>query len=178
MHHVMQELPPQSRISSRVDGADTTITIPLAAGASRGCLAGSWSAAAVFSFLCIVFIAQGAFSRNLAWTAWGVLLFILAGWQLIALRFFPPGRLDRTVRLEISPESLAEITGPADAPARRQWLRSIVANVRVEPESAAICIDFNDGTPGCRLLAGADPDELRWIAGQICLKWKIAGSAQ
>lgn len=173
----MQKLPPQSRISSRIVGSDTTILIPGNYGSSRGCIAGSFSAAAVFAFLTVTFIAQGMLSKNLLWTGGGLFFFLLTGWQLLALHVLPRANSSR-IQLEITPELLARITGPADAPQRRQWLRSAVADIRVEQEPAAppeLRIHFNDGQPAFCLLSGLDPDELWWMAEQIRLKWKMAG---
>jgi len=173
----MPELPPQSRISSRIDGGYTTITIPSAASRSHGCLGGSWSAAAVLSFLCIVFFAQGIFSRNLGWTAVGVVAFILAAWQLLILRFFSPKGLDHTIQFEIGPEWLTEVAGSADAPFRQRWPRHSVAEIRVEQSPPALCIYFNDQQLTCRLLVGFDLAELNWIAEQIRLKWNMSNAA-
>lgn len=148
----------------------------------RGCLAGSYSAAAVFGFLTVTFVVEGIISKNHLWTGGGFLFFVLTTWQLIALSAASPGNSSR-IQLEITPELLSETAGPADPGApgrRRQWLRSAVADVRIEQESDGppeLRIHFNDGQDAFCLLSGLDPDELRWVAEQIRLKWKLAGGS-
>ncbi|HEX4056449.1 MAG TPA: hypothetical protein VHX86_19480 [Tepidisphaeraceae bacterium] len=174
----MQELPPQSRISSRIEGGNTTLLIPGNSASSRGCIAGSFSAAAVFGFLTVVCMAQGIFSKNLLWTGGGFFFFILTAWQLLALRILPRTSSTHT-QLEITPELLSETTGLANAQRRRQWLRATVADICVEQQSGVpeLRVRFNDGQDTVCILSGLDPDELRWVAEQIRLKWKMrAGS--
>ena len=111
----MAELPPHSQISLRIDGNAMTITIPSAAGPSRGLLGGrqslrggNWAAAAAFAFLAVTFIAQGILSGKPAWTGAGLVCFLVTAWQMVALRGLPAGH----VKLQISPDQLTRITGP------------------------------------------------------------------
>ena len=172
----MAELPPHSRISLRIDGNGVTITIPKAADSSAG---GSWTAAAAFAFLTVTFMTQGLLSGNLLWTGAGFFCLLLTGWQMIALRGLPGGKSGQT-KLQITPDQLAKITGPANAPQRQQWPRSAVTDVRVDPESdskpSGLSLHFTDGKPPVCILSGFDPDELNWIAEQIHQKWGMAGS--
>ncbi|MGA2441233.1 MAG: hypothetical protein ABSH08_09745 [Tepidisphaeraceae bacterium] len=153
-----------------------TITIPKAAGSSPGV---SWAAAAAFSFLTVTFIAQGILSGNLLWTGAGFFCFLITGWQMLALRGLPTGKSGQT-KLQITPDQLAKITGPANAPQRQQWPRSAVTDIRVDPESDStppgLSLVFNDGKPPVCILSGADPAELNWIAEEIHLKWGMAST--
>jgi hypothetical protein len=175
----VEELPADSRITSRIDGRTLTITLAAAPRARPGCLGPSFSAAAAFAFLAVTCIAQGIFSRNMLWTAIGLLFSLLAGWQLIALGGNLLGRLPRTI-LEISPESLA-LTVPAGQSRRpTQWMRTDIVDLRVERQGKsgryALCLLILD-QPAVSILSGVDPAELRWIAGQIRNKWGLADSA-
>jgi hypothetical protein len=165
----MPELPPQSRITSRLDGEVLSITIPRSS-ARVGCIGGSWAAAAAFGFLAVCFTAQGMLHNNLFWTGGGFFFFLITGWQLLALRggiLQAPG----TIRLEIGPESLAKIRGPAGTPIRRNWPRSAITAIRVEPKSAdgpaSLCMQIRDESSSICLYACEDADELEWIAEQI-----------
>jgi hypothetical protein len=169
----MAELPPHSRISLRIDGNGMTITVPKADGSSPG---GSWAATAAFAFLTVTFIAQGLLSGDLLWTGAGIICFLLTGWQIMILRGLPAGKSGQT-KLQITPDQLAKITGPANAPQRQQWPRSAVTNIRVDPESdskpAGLSLHFSDGKPPVCILSGPDPAELNWIAEEIHIKWGL-----
>jgi hypothetical protein len=169
----MAELPPHSRISLRIDGSGMTIIIPKAADSSGG---GSWAAAAAFAFLTVTFMAQGLLSGNLLWTGAGFFCLLLTGWQMLALRGLPGGKSGQT-KLQITPDQLAKITGPANAPQRQQWPRSAVTDVRVDPESdskpPSLTLHFSDGKPPVCILTGLDPAELNWIAEEIHIKWGL-----
>jgi hypothetical protein len=153
-----------------------TITIPKAAGSTSG---GSWAATAALAFLTVTCIAQGILSGNHLWTGAGLVCLLLTGWQLAALRGLPGGTSGQT-KLQITPDQLAKITGPANAPQRQQWPRSAVADIRVDPESDSkppgLSLHFGDGKPPVCILSGPDPDELNWIAEQIHLKWGLASN--
>ncbi len=129
----MPELPPQSRVISRIDGEILSITLPQSR--AIGCIGGSWAGAAVFSFLAICSFAQGTFSGNLIWTGAGFFFFLFTGWQLLALR---GGILrPRNSQTRNSTESFAIVSGPADTPHRRSWPRSAITGIRVEPKKTA-----------------------------------------
>jgi len=100
-------------------------------------------------------------------------------WQMLALRGLPGGKSGQT-KLQITPDQLAKITGPANAPQRQQWPRSAVADVRVDPESdskpPSLSLHFNDGKPPVCILSGPDPAELNWIAEEIHIKWGMAST--
>src|ERR1700689_2438188 len=129
----MPELPPQSRVTSRIDGEILSITIPRSP-ARVGCIGGSWSAAAVFGFLAVCCGTQGLLRGHILWTAAGFSFFLIAAWQILALR---GGFLHGfgAIKLEIGPESLAKISGPAETPLRRSWPRATITGIQVEPKS-------------------------------------------
>jgi hypothetical protein len=165
----MPELPPQSRVTSRIDGEVLSITLPRSS-ARIGCIGGSWAGAAVFGFLAICSFAQGTFSGNLIWTGAGFFFFLFTGWQLLALRggiLRAPG----TVKLEIAPESFAIVSGPADTPHRRSWPRSAITGIRVEPKKTAgptsLFLELRDEPRSVCLYSGSDAEEMEWIAEQI-----------
>jgi hypothetical protein len=165
----MPELPPQSRITSRINGEILTITIPRTS-TRVGRMSGSWSAAAVFGFLAVCFTVQGMLGGNLLWTGVGFLAFLIAGWQLLALRgglLHAPG----AIKLEVGPESLARISGRAETPHRRHWPRFSITAIRVEPRSASgpasLCLQLRDDPSSVHLYSCDDPGELDWIAEQI-----------
>ncbi|HEY1922291.1 MAG TPA: hypothetical protein VGG44_05960 [Tepidisphaeraceae bacterium] len=165
----MPELPPQSRITSRIDGEILSISIPRSS-TRLGCIGESWSLAAVFGFLTICSFAQGVFGGNPAWTAAGFFFFLITGWQLLALRgglLRPPG----ITKIEISPESLSKLSGSANAPHRRSWPRSVIVDVRVEPKSdsgpASLNLHVQGESNAVSLFSCDDPEELEWIADQI-----------
>jgi hypothetical protein len=173
----MADLPPQSRISCRIDGQVLSITLPRSS-ARVGCMGGNWAAAAVFAFLAVSCTAQGILGGNLLWTAAGFFFFLIAGWQLLALRggiFHAP----ESTKLEIGPDSLVKIGGPTDAPQRVQWPRSAITDIRVEPRSssgsACLNLHLNDAPQVVCLLSSSDADEMHWIAEQIRRKWKMVG---
>jgi hypothetical protein len=159
------ELPPQSRISSRIDGGEMTILIPRSARAA-GCVPGSLSVA--FAFLAVTFTAQGLLMRNALWSFGGLLFFLLAGWQLLA-RFGPSLKNPSQIQLQISPEVLKMTTGSAETPVSRQWPRSTISEIRAEPPKLNLYLIGRDA-PVC-LLSDLDPAELNWIAEQIRVKW-------
>ncbi|MGD0463295.1 MAG: hypothetical protein ABSB74_12495 [Tepidisphaeraceae bacterium] len=174
----MPELPPQSRITCRINGEILTITIPRSP-TRVGCIGGSWSAAAVCGFLAVCFTAQGMLGGNLLWTAAGFFFFLITGWQLLALRgglLHAPG----AIKLEVTPESLARISGPAETPHRRHWPRSAIIAIRVEPQSpsgpASLCLQLRDDPPSICLYSCDDPDELEWLADQI--RRRLSGTAR
>jgi hypothetical protein len=165
----MSELPPQSRVTSRIDGEVLSISIPRSS-ARLGCIGGSWSLAAVFGFLTVCSFAQGVFGGNASWTAAGFFFFLMTGWQLLALR----GGLLRasgTIRIEVGPESLSKVSGPGASPYRRSWLRAVIIGVRVEPKSgsgpASLNLQLRDESAVISLCSCDDPEELEWIADQI-----------
>jgi hypothetical protein len=170
----MLELPPHSRISLRIDGGATTITIPKASGPLRGCLGGSWAAVSAFAFLAVTFTAQGVLSGNPRWTVAGLFCALLAAWQMVALHGLPAGH----VRLEISPDQISRITGHDKSPQRQQWPRSAISGIRVDSNSnpAALSLHFNNRQPPACILSGNDPAELNWIAEQIRKKWGMTGT--
>jgi len=153
-----------------------TITIPKPAGSSSG---GSWAAAAAFAFLTVTFMSQGLLSGNMLWCAAGFFCLFLTGWQMIALRGLPAGKSGHT-KLQITPDQLAKITGPANAPQRQQWARSAVTDIRVDPESdskpPSLSLHFSDGKPPVCILSGLDPAELNWIAEEIHIKWGLTST--
>jgi hypothetical protein len=165
----MPELPPQSRITSRIDGEILSIAIPRSP-ARVGCIGGSWSAAAVFGFLAVCCGTQGLLSGHILWTAAGFSFFLIAGWQILALR---GGFLHGlgAIKLEICPESLAKISGSADAPHRQHWLRSIIIGIQIEPKSAtgpaSLYLQLLGDPSPVRLFSCDDPEEMEWIAEQI-----------
>jgi hypothetical protein len=165
----MAELPAQSRISSRIAGDELILTIPKAAGGSRGCLAGSSSAAALFGFLAVTFAAQGIFTKNLGWSLAGFGCFVIAGWQLLALRGLPGNSSDLQIR--IGNAGLSRLTGPADAVQRRDWKRSAVAELRVE--EGELRLHLKDAKQADCLVSGLEQPELEWIAEQVRHKWKV-----
>jgi hypothetical protein len=165
----MPELPPQSRVTSRIDGEILSISIPRSS-ARLGCIGGSWSLAAVFGFLTVCSFAQGIFGGNLAWTAAGFFFFLITGWQLLALR----GGILRaagTIRIEITPDVLSKISGTADAPHRRSWPRAVITGIQVERKSASgpasLSLQLRDEPNAISLFSCDDPEELEWIAEQI-----------
>jgi hypothetical protein len=165
----MPELPPQSRITSRIDGDVLSINIPRSS-ARLGCIGGSWSMAAVFGFLTVCSFAQGFFGGNPAWTAAGIVFFLFTGWQLLVLRgglLRAPG----TIRIEIGPESLSKISGPDAGPHRRSWPRPTITAIHVEPKSASgpasLNLQLRDEPAAISLYSCDDPEELEWIADQI-----------
>jgi hypothetical protein len=160
------ELPPQSRISSRVDGSEISILIPRSTGASGGCVPGSLVVA--FAFLAVTFTAQGLLTRNPLWSIGGLVFFLLTGWQILA-RFGPALKTPSQIKLQISPEALTVTTGSAEKPMSRRWTRSAISSIRAEPPMLNIYLTGRD-TPVC-LLSDLDPAELEWIADQIRAKW-------
>ena len=166
----MAELPAQSRITSRIDGDEIVLTIPNAAGGSRGCLQGSWGVAAVFGFLAITFAAQGFLSKNLGWTVGGVVCFVITAWQLVDLR----GLAGRSGRIEIrvGSETLSRRRFVGEAVERGDWMRSGVEGIGVE-EGRALRLRLKGENDAVSLVSGIDLEELKWIEGQIRLKWKM-----
>jgi hypothetical protein len=172
----MVELPPQSRISLRIDREGTTITIPKSSGKPRG----SWGVAAGAAFLTVTLVAQGVLSGNHAWTGAGLLCFIVAAWQFMLRRGMPGN--DANTRLQISGERLARIMGPENAQQRQDWQRASVSEVRVETDAQTnqlgLSMHFNKNQPPVWLVQDGDMQELEWIAEQIRIKWGMAqGSA-
>jgi hypothetical protein len=167
----MVELPPQSRISLRMDREGMTITIPKSSGKPRG----SWGLVAIAAFLAVAFIAQGVLSGNHGWTGAGLLCFIVAAWQFMLLRGMPGN--DGQTKLQITGEWLARIVGTDDAPQRLDWQRSSVSEVRVETDTesnrAGVCARFNNKQPPVWLVFDGDLQELEWIAEQIRIKWAM-----
>lgn len=170
----MVELPPQSRISLRLDREGMTIVIPKSSGKTKG----SWGLAAGAAFLTVTFIAQGLLSGNHAWTGAGLLCFIVTAWQFILLRGSPG--MEGQTKLQVTGDRLAKIVGPEDAPQRQNWQRSAIAELRVETESgsnrAGLCMHFKDEQPPAWLLSDGDSRELDWIAEQIRTRWGMAGA--
>jgi hypothetical protein len=160
------ELPPQSRISSRIDGSEMTILIPRSARTARGWVPGGLAIA--FAFLAVTFTAQGLLTRNPLWSIGGLLFFLLTGWQILA-RFGPALKTPSQIKLQISPEILTATTGSSEAPMSRHWPRSAISSIRAEPPMLNIYLTGRD-TPVC-LLSDLDPAELVWIADQIRVKW-------
>jgi hypothetical protein len=165
----MPELPPQSRITSRIDGDVLSISIPRSS-ARLGCIGGSWSMAAVFGFLTVCSFAQGIFGGNPAWTAAGFFFFLVTGWQLLALRgglLRAPG----TIRIEVGPESLSTVSGPGTGPHRRIWPRAVIIGIQVEQKSASgtasLSLQIRDEPNAISLFSCDDVEELEWIADQI-----------
>jgi len=162
------ELPPQSRISSRINGSEMTILIPRSIRGSGGCVPGSLAVA--FAFLGVTFTAQGLLTRNPLWSIGGLLFFLLTGWQLLA-RFGPSLKTPRQISLKITPETLTALTGSPESPMSRHWPRSTIIRIRAEPPKLNLYLIGRD-TPVC-LLSDLDPAELEWIADQIRVKWAL-----
>jgi hypothetical protein len=162
----LPELPPQSRISSRIDGNEMTILIPRSAPVSGGWIPRGLVVA--FAFLAVTFTAQGLLTRNPLWSIGGLLFFLLTGWQIVA-RFGPALKTPSQIKLQISAEVLTVTTGPAEAPMSRHWTRSAISSIRAEPPVLNIYLAGRD-TPVC-LLSNLEPAELDWIAEQIRVKW-------
>jgi hypothetical protein len=157
------ELPPQSRISSRIDGSEMTLLIPRA---NRRQIPGGWTAA--FGFLAITFTAQGFLSGNRLWSAGGFLFFLLTACQLL-FRLGSSLRNSGEIKLQITPDVLTAITGPAEAPMHRHWPRSAISSIRAEPPKLNLYLASRQ--PSVCLLSGLDPAELAWISDQIHRKW-------
>ncbi len=165
----MVELPPQSRISLRVDREGMTIVIPKPMGKSKG----SWGLAAIAAFLTVSFIVQGLLSGNQAWTGVGLLCFIVTAWQLMALRGLA-ARDDQT-KLQVTGEHLVRFAGPADSPQRTDWQRAKVSELKVEKESESnrtgLRMHFKDKQAPAWLVMDGDSQELDWVAEQIRKRW-------
>jgi hypothetical protein len=162
------ELPPQSRITSRVEGSEMTILIPRTARTLGGWVPKGLSV--TFAFLAVTFTAQGLITRNPRWSIGGLLFFLLAGWQLLA-RFGPALKTPGQIKLQITPEFLTTTIGSAEAPTSRHWPRSTISGVRAEPPTLNIYLTSRD-TPVC-VLSDLEPAELLWIAEQIRITWGI-----
>jgi hypothetical protein len=147
------ELPPQSRISSRITGNDLVITIP------RRTLGASASGFAVaMAFLGIVFCVQGILTHNDLWSLGGIFLFLLAA-LAFANRIRTAMKSRGEIRLQITPESLAITPNP------RQWKRSDIDAIRAEPPMLNLYLTAQPA-PIC-LLSDLDAAELQWLADQI-----------
>jgi hypothetical protein len=167
----MPDLPPQSRITSKIEGDELVLTIPHPAPASRGCLSGSWGATAAFAFLAITFIAQGLFSKQTSWSIAGLFCAAIAILQLPTLRAIRSRNAALTI-LRIAPGHITRITGPAQTPIRTEWQRPAISKLSVSPPNLHLHSQFAPSSPVC-LLSTPDPTELAWIAHQIRLKWKM-----
>jgi hypothetical protein len=128
--------------------------------------------AAGFGFLAITFVAQGFFSRNLAWVLGGVGCFVVAAWQLALLRG-SPGKA-RRVEIVVDGESIGRVIYLGDAVERKEWMRSAVAKIGVE-EGGKLCLHLKQSGENVCLFSGNDEGELEWIAEQVRLKWKLEG---
>jgi len=148
----MTDLPADSRITSRTDGPNLIITIPLRR--KSGCA--SWGGVASFAFLTIVCMTQGLLARRVGWTAAGLAFLVIAAWQWAMLARWG------TVVIEITPDSMTLLqSGAAWAPTR--WDRANVPHVRVEAGGLRVA--------GGIILHGHDPEELEWLADQIRHRW-------
>jgi hypothetical protein len=169
----MQELPPQSRISCRLDGQTLAITIP-GPSVDPG---GSWGLIAIFAFLAVTCTTQGLLSGDHGWTIAGAVSFLITGWQLYGMRG-AAFHTARAVKLEISPEFLSLVTGPSNAPQRRRWAKADVSDIRTETnadsESSELRLQLRNGQPAISLVSGIDPAELSWISEQIHRKWNLS----
>jgi hypothetical protein len=160
----LPELPPQSRISSRVDGNDLIIVIPKSARAPLhfGLTAGA-------AFLAVTFTAQGLLAHSSAWSVAGF-FFLLAAALLLAVDFARSLRNPRESTLQITTDGLTLLTGPTDSAARRSWPRSSIASICAEPPT--LNLYFSNPQPPICLLKGLDNAELNWIANQIRIRWR------
>ena len=166
----MPDLPPQSRINSKIEGNELVLTIPHPTPASRGCLAESWGAAAAFAFLAITFIAQGLLSKEIAWSIASLLCALIALIQLPTLRAIRSPSTAHAI-LRIAPDRITRITGPAQSPIRTEWTRQAISKLTVSAPNLHLHTQFAP-SPVC-ILSTPDPAELEWIAHQIRLKWKM-----
>jgi len=147
------ELPPESRITSRVEGDTLIITVPGSRSPKKRWFIGSRGSLAVFAFLTITFIAQGGFTHTPSWTAGGFLFLLLTVFQLPFLF-----RYQHKIVYEITSQDLTEITGLAATPLRRNWPRDGFGDHRME-----------DSIFG---LKGLADEEVEWILEQIRRKWE------
>jgi hypothetical protein len=162
----LTELPPQSRISSRIDGSEMTILIPRSAR-----IAGGWIPTGLmiaFGFLAVTCTAQGVLTQNPRWFIAGLFFFVLAGWQLLA-HLGPMLKTPSQIKLQITQEFLTATIGSAEAQTSRHWPRSTISSIRAEPPKLNIYLTSRD-TPVC-ILSDLEPAELLWIAEQIRVRW-------
>jgi hypothetical protein len=169
----MQELPPQSRISCRLEGQTLAITIP---GPSVNA-GGNWGIIAIFAFLAVSCTTQGLLTGERGWTLVGLVSALIAGWQLYAMRG-AASHAAKAVKLEISPEFISLVTGPSNAPMRQRWAKADVADLRTEASagsaSAELLLQLRNGQPAISLVSTSDPAELNWISEQIHRKWNLS----
>ena len=169
----MQELPPQSRISCRLEGHTLAITIP---GPSVNA-GGNWGLIAIFAFLAVSCITQGLLTNVHTWTIAGFVSALIAGWQLYAMRG-AAFHAHKAVKLEISPEFLSLVSGPNNAPLRQRWSKADVSDIRTEMNAASstsqLLLQLRNGQPAISLVTGTDPAELNWISEQIHRKWNLS----
>lgn len=172
----MLDLPPESRIQSKLENNDTVLTIPKPPRKSQGCIRGSWSVAAVFGFLAVTFAAQGIFTKNSGWLFAAVPCLLITAWQLLLLRGLP-GNFGE-IQIRIGPEYLSRVARQGEFEQRRDWPRSVIADICLEPadKSLELRLHMKDGSDPICLLTRMDPKELEWIAEQIRLKWKMGPS--
>lgn len=147
------ELPPQSRITSRIVGRELTITIPRPSFGST-----SSGIAVAMAFLGIVFLAQGVLTRNPLWSVGGIFFFLLAALSF-AIRLRAVTKSGGEINLKITDESVAVTPSP------RPWPRQIISAIRAEPPKLNLYLT-TQSAPVC-LLSHRDPAELLWIGDQI-----------
>jgi hypothetical protein len=166
------ELPAESRITSRIEGDNTVITIPISGTSSRGCFGGSWGATAVFGFLGITFAAQGFLTRNLGWVLAGMGCLVVTAFQLAILQGLP--RKSSRIEISTGAESLSCAIYRVQAAERKSWVRSAVAKIEVEA-NGKLCVRLTESGEICCLAEGLDRQESEWIVEQIRHKWKMDG---
>jgi hypothetical protein len=154
----MNDLPADSRITSRADGSTLIIRIPF----RRQHRWASWGGVASFAFLAVVCLAQGVLRRQLGWVAAGLGFVIVAAWQWALL-----ARRGSAV-IEISRNWLS-IRQAGTGVGQSRWNRADVSEVRAD----AGALRIGGGGSSVEILNGQDADELRWLAEQIRRQWSL-----
>jgi hypothetical protein len=149
------ELPAESRISSRAEGDEFTISIP-----GRGTIGSMSGSVVVAAFLGLTFLAQGIISHQVGWSIAGALFFVIAAAMLsrnIARSFLH--RQGTTLRMD-SAELVLE-TGPG----RRSWKLAGIAQIGAD--AGGLFLRLADKRPVIKLAGGLEPAEAIWIAEQL-----------
>jgi hypothetical protein len=168
------DLPPESRITSRLKGDVLHITVP-PASLKAGCLTGSWALCAACGFLAVSSITQGLLTHHPFWSLGGVICFALAGWQLALRRGSFGG--GAPVIIEITPDLLCILPNGSSEQPPQVWRRQAVRDIDAAPAASLDRAGLNIhplGAPSVTLLRSLTPEESRWLAGQIKRKWGFA----